>query len=115
MVNHSDDAKHFIYLGTTVSETGGTIEDIRRRLGHARLAYNELKSVWNNSQFERKTKMKLLKSMVPPVSLTVVPRYMKCLASSTAVPSISMGWLLFVFILIALVFAAFIFRPVDFA
>jgi hypothetical protein len=28
---------------------------------HARLTYNKLKSVWNNSQFGRKTKMKLLK------------------------------------------------------
>jgi len=64
-----DDAKHFIYLGATVSETGGTNEDIRRRLGHARLAYNKLKSVWNNSQFGRKTQMKLLKSNVLSVLL----------------------------------------------
>jgi hypothetical protein len=66
-----DDVKHFIYLyvGATVSKTGGTNEDIRRRLGHARLAYNKLKSVWNNSQFGRKTKMKLLKSNVLSVLL----------------------------------------------
>jgi hypothetical protein len=66
-----DDVKHFIYLhvDATVSETGGTNEDIRRRLGHARLAYNKLKSVWNNSQFGRKTKMKLLKSNVLSVLL----------------------------------------------
>jgi hypothetical protein len=64
-----DNVKHFIYLGATVSETGGTNKDIRRRLGHARLAYNKLKSVWNNSQFGRKTKMKLLKSNVLSVLL----------------------------------------------
>ena len=69
-----DDVKHFIYLhvDATVSETGGTNEDIRRRLGHARLAYNKLKSVWNNSQFGRKTKMKLLKSNVLSVLLSTV-------------------------------------------
>jgi hypothetical protein len=49
-----DNVKHFIYLGATVCETGGTNKDIRRRLSHARLAYNKLKSVWNNSQFGRK-------------------------------------------------------------
>lgn len=64
-----DDVKHFIYLGATVRESGGTNEDIRRRLGHARLAYNKLKSVWNNSQFGRKTKMKLLKSNILSVLL----------------------------------------------
>jgi len=62
-----DNVKHFIYLGATVSETGGTNKDIRRRLDHARLTYN--KSVWNNSQFGRKTKMKLLKSNVLSVLL----------------------------------------------
>ena len=35
-----DDVKHFIYLGATVSEAGGTNQNIRRRLGHARLAYS---------------------------------------------------------------------------
>lgn len=40
--NVVDDVKHFIYLGTTVSETGGTNEDIRIILGRARLAYNKL-------------------------------------------------------------------------
>jgi hypothetical protein len=36
---------------------------------HARLTYNKLKSVWNNSQFGRKTKMKLLKWNVLSVLL----------------------------------------------
>ena len=64
-----DDVKHFIYIGATVSERGGTNEDIRRRLTHARLAFNNLKSVLNNSQFGRKTKMKLVKSNVLSVLL----------------------------------------------
>ena len=29
-----EDVSNFIYLGATVSNTGGTIEDIRSRLGH---------------------------------------------------------------------------------
>ena len=64
-----DDVKHFINLGTKVSETGGTNEDILRRLGHARLVYNKLKSVWNNNQFGGRTKMKLFKSNVLSVLL----------------------------------------------
>jgi hypothetical protein len=40
-----DNVKHFIYLGTTVCETGGTNKDIRRRLSHARLAVKLLSFV----------------------------------------------------------------------
>ena len=50
-----DDVNDFIYLGGTVNIKGGTNEDIRRRLGHARIAWNKLiRAIWNNSQIERK-------------------------------------------------------------
>ena len=45
----------FIYLGATVSKEGGTDREIRRRLGHARVAYNKLRKIWSSSQFSRKT------------------------------------------------------------
>ena len=38
-----EDVSNFVYLGGTVNTQGGTTEDIRRRLGHARSAYNN----WN--------------------------------------------------------------------
>ena len=64
-----EDVSSFIYLGGTVNNEGGTTEDIRRRLGHARSAYNKLTAIWNSSQIGRKTKIRLFNSNVISVLL----------------------------------------------
>ena len=64
-----EDVSDFIYLGGTVNTKGGTNEDIRRRLGPARIAYNKLWVIWNNSQIGRKTKIRLFNSNVISVLL----------------------------------------------
>ena len=64
-----EDVSNFVYLGGTVNTQGGTTEDIRRRLGHARSAYNKLAPIWNNSQIGRKTKIRLFNSNVISVLL----------------------------------------------
>ena len=56
------EVEQFTYLGATVSQTGGTNKDIRKRLGHARTAYHKLKTIWNSGQIGRKTKTKLFRS-----------------------------------------------------
>ena len=53
-----------MYLGGAVNIKGGTNEDIRRRLGHARTAWNKLRVIWNNSQIVRMTKIRLFNSNV---------------------------------------------------
>lgn len=61
-----ENVEQFIYLGTTVSHTGGTTEGIRRRIGHTR----KLKLIWNSSQFGRKkNKIELFRSNVVSVLL----------------------------------------------
>ena len=67
--NDIKDVNDFIYLGATVSKTGGTNEDIRRRIGHARLAFHKLSKIWRSSQINRKTKIMLFKSNVIAVLL----------------------------------------------
>jgi hypothetical protein len=64
-----DEVDNFVYLGATVCQTGGTNEDIRKRIGHARTAYHKLKAIWSSSQIGRKTKMNLFKSNVLSVLL----------------------------------------------
>jgi hypothetical protein len=59
----------FIYLGATISKTGGTNEDIRRRIGHARVVFNKLHKIWSSNQLNRKTKVKLFISNVIAVLL----------------------------------------------
>lgn len=64
-----DDVEDFIYLGATISKTGGTNEDIRRRIDHARVVFNKLYKIWSSNQLNRKTKVKLFISNVITVLL----------------------------------------------
>jgi len=41
------DVKSFTYLGSIITESGGTEEDVKSRIGKARLAFNTLRPVWN--------------------------------------------------------------------
>ena len=67
--NNIEEVDNFIYLGATVSKEGGTDKEIRRRLGHTRVAYNKLHKIWSSSQLSRRTKLKIFKSNVISVLL----------------------------------------------
>ena len=54
----------FIYLGATVSKSGRAADDMKRRLGLARIAFNKLSKIWKDSHIGRKTKLKIFRSNV---------------------------------------------------
>ena len=41
----------FTYLGSVVTDKGGTDEDVKNRIGKARHVFSILKTVWNTSSF----------------------------------------------------------------
>ena len=51
-----EDVESFTYLGSIISKTGDTGEDIISRIGKARHVFVTLKSVWNNRNILLKTK-----------------------------------------------------------
>ena len=64
-----EEVESFVYLGTNVSNKGGAEDDIKARLGKARVAYNQLDKFWKNSQFTIKTRVNVFKSNVISVLL----------------------------------------------
>jgi len=64
-----EEVESFVYLGANFSNEGGTENDIKARLGKARVAYNKLDKFWKNSQFTMKTKINVFKSSVISVLL----------------------------------------------
>ena len=64
-----EEVESFVYLSANVSNEGGTEDDIKARLGKARLAYNKLDKFWKNSQFTIRTKVNVFKSSVISVLL----------------------------------------------
>ena len=59
-----EDVKSFTYLGSIITESGGTEEDVKCRIGKARLAFNTLRPVWNASSISTKTKLRIFTTNV---------------------------------------------------
>ena len=55
--NDIDEVEKFVYLGVTVTTTGGAGEDISARLGKTQGVFCNLKNIWKNSQLSINTKL----------------------------------------------------------
>ena len=64
-----EDVDKFTYLGSIVSKTGGTEEDISNRISKARYAFYLLNQIWRSGNISRKTKLRLFNSNVKSVLL----------------------------------------------
>jgi len=64
-----EDVNKFTYLGSIVSQSGGTDDDIKVRIHKARFAFNTLRTVWRSKSIHLSTKLKLFNSNVKSVLL----------------------------------------------
>lgn len=64
-----DYTNRFCYLGSIVTEDGGTSEDIHLRIQKAKLAFAQLNKFWSSSIISRKTKVRVFNSNVKSVLL----------------------------------------------
>ncbi|VEN37907.1 unnamed protein product [Callosobruchus maculatus] len=58
---------NFVYLGSTISNMGGCVEEVKRRIAMAKSAMLRLTKIWKSSYITRKTKMNLIRTLVFPV------------------------------------------------
>ena len=54
-----EEVSEFTYLGSLVSKTGGTEEDVKLKLGRARVAFRMMDKVWTSNVYSRRTKLRL--------------------------------------------------------
>ena len=64
-----EEVDKFTYLGSVVTPTGGTEEDVNARINKARTAFSQLNKLWNSSTIRLKTKLKIFNSNVKAVLL----------------------------------------------
>jgi len=64
-----EDVSEFVYLGSKISQTGGTDEDIKARIKKARQAFAILKPVWRTNAISTTTKLRIFNSNVKSVLL----------------------------------------------
>ena len=59
-----EDVTSFTYLGSEITHTGGSGEDIKARLGKAQGAFYKLRKIWNDGQLSKRTKLRILRTNV---------------------------------------------------
>ena len=64
-----EDVQEFVYLGSKISQTGGTDEDIAARIRKARQAFAILRPVWRSTAISKHTKLRVFDSNVKSVLL----------------------------------------------
>jgi len=65
----AEEMEEVTYLGSVVSITGGTDQDVEARLGQARLAFRAMDKLLTSQIFGRATKVKIFNSSVKTVLL----------------------------------------------
>ncbi|VDO49824.1 unnamed protein product [Schistosoma margrebowiei] len=63
------DVKTFIYLGSIIDEQGGSDANVKARIGKVRVAYLQLKNIWNSKQLSTNTKVRIFNTNVKTVLL----------------------------------------------
>jgi len=64
-----EEVDKFVYLGSVISKTGGTDEDIQARIRKAQQAFAILRPVWRSTAISNNTKLRLFNSNVKSVLL----------------------------------------------
>ena len=58
------EVERFIYLGSYLSKTGGSEEDMQNRITKAQFAFRSLNNIWKSSVYSTNTKLKLFGAIV---------------------------------------------------
>ena len=64
-----EDVSSFTYLGSTVSSTGGTGDDVKARIVKAKVTFNILQKIWKSRDITTSVKLQLFNSNVKSVLL----------------------------------------------
>ncbi|VDP74413.1 unnamed protein product [Schistosoma mattheei] len=66
-----EDVDSLTYLGSIIDEQGGSDADVKAETGKARIAFLQLKNIWNSKQLSTNIKVRIFNTNVNTVSSTV--------------------------------------------
>ncbi|VDO62373.1 unnamed protein product [Schistosoma margrebowiei] len=64
-----EDVESFPYLGSIIDEQGGSDADVKAGIGKARVAFPQLKNIWNSKQLSTNIKVRIFNTNVIAVLL----------------------------------------------
>ncbi|VDP11181.1 unnamed protein product, partial [Schistosoma margrebowiei] len=62
-----EEVESFTYLGSIIDEQGGSDADVKARIGKARVAFLQLKNIWNSKQISTNIKVRIFNTNVKAV------------------------------------------------
>ncbi|VDO63248.1 unnamed protein product [Schistosoma curassoni] len=65
-----EDVESFTYLGSIIDEQGGSDADVKAWIGKARVAFLQLKNIWNSKQISTNTKVTIFNTNIKTVRST---------------------------------------------
>ncbi|VDP54311.1 unnamed protein product [Schistosoma curassoni] len=63
------DVESFTYLESIIDEQGGSDADVKARIGKARVAFLQLKNIWNSKQLSTNIKVRIFNTNAKAVQL----------------------------------------------
>ncbi|VDO57782.1 unnamed protein product [Schistosoma margrebowiei] len=64
-----EDVESFTYLGSIIDEQGGSDADVKARIGKARVAFLQLKNIWNSKQLSTNIRVRIFNTNIKAVLL----------------------------------------------
>ena len=64
-----EEVDSFVYLGSTITRPGGTLDDVALKINKANAAFMALRNIWKNRSISRSTKLKIFRSNVKSILL----------------------------------------------
>ena len=58
-----EEVESFTYFGSVIDKQGGTMADVKARIGKARVAFIQLKRIWSSKEISKQTKIRLFNSV----------------------------------------------------
>lgn len=72
--------EEFVYLGSLITASGGSTNEIKRRIAIARNAMSNLEKIWKDRQITTNTKKRLVRSLIHPIFLYGAESWTLCTA-----------------------------------
>ncbi|KAI8433243.1 hypothetical protein MSG28_015319 [Choristoneura fumiferana] len=68
-IANCDVVQSYIYLGALITNSGGCVDEVKRRMAIARSAMDRLRKIWRSRNIYRSTKIRLVRALVFPIFL----------------------------------------------
>lgn len=59
----------YIYLGALISNNGGCVDEVKRRMAITRAAMDKMRKIWRNNNITKATKIRLVRTLIFPIFL----------------------------------------------